>query len=116
MGVGRKDGMLWYKRMGGGSVEKREEREEKVGEEMGNGEWKEEGKGVGVKVGEEEEWKGRLEGRKEVGVVGMRDLVYKWEGGKMSVGRIEEGSVGVGELGEKKFGVGEEVDSLEWGK
>lgn len=112
--VATKHPMFSYRSIGRGTVQKADDTEDKLAEEIANAASKEERKALALKLAEHEEWTPTFEPANDLGVVPISDLVYNSERPNISVRTIQHGTVAVPEFAQKKFGLPEELDTFQW--
>lgn len=112
--VATKHPMFSYRSIGRGTVQKADDTEDKLAEEIANAQSKEERKALALKLAEHEEWTPSFEPANDLGVVPISDLVYNSERPNISVRTIQHGTVAVPEFAQKKFGLPEELDTFQW--
>ncbi|MCI2235025.1 hypothetical protein MKK42_23575 [Escherichia coli] len=112
--VATKHPMFSYKSIGRGTVQKTDDTEDKLAEQIANAQSKEERKALALKLAEHEEWNPTFEPTNDLGVVPISDLVYNSERPNISVRTIQHGTVAVPEFAQKKFGLPEELDTFQW--
>lgn len=112
--VATKHPMFSYKSIGRGTVQKADDTEDKLAEEIANAQSKEERKALALKLAEHEEWTPSFEPANDLGVVPISDLVYNSERPNISVRTVQHGTVAVPGFAQKKFGLPEELDTFQW--
>ncbi|EKE9231598.1 VWA domain-containing protein [Salmonella enterica] len=103
-----------YRSIGRGTVQKADDTEDKLAEEIANAASKEERKALALKLAEHEEWTPSFEPANDLGVIPISDLVYNSERPNISVRTIQHGTVAVPEFAQKKYGLPEELDTFQW--
>ena len=103
-----------YKSIGRGTVQKADDTEDKLAEEIANAASKEERKALALKLAEHEEWTPSFEPNNDLGYVDISNLVYNSERPNISIQTVQNGTVAVPEFAQKKFGLPEELDTFQW--
>lgn len=107
--------MFSYKSIGRGTVQKADDTEDKLAEEIANAESKEERKALALKLAEHEDWTPVFEPNRNQGnAVDISNLVFNSSRPNISIQTVQKGSVTIPKFAQDKFGLPEEVESFQW--
>ncbi|QOE31931.1 von Willebrand factor type A domain protein [Salmonella phage ISTP3] len=98
-----------YKSIGRGTVQKVDDTEDKLAEEIANTTSKEERKALALKLAEHEDWTPEFNPADDKGIVPISNLVYNSERPNISVQTVQHGTVVVPEFVQKKYELPEEL-------
>lgn len=102
-----------YQSIGRGTVQKADDTEDKLAEQIAEAATKEERKALALKLAEHEDWTPEFVPN-DAGVVPISDLVYNSERPNISVRTVQHGTVTVPEFVQKKHGLPEELATWQW--
>lgn len=103
-----------YKSIGRGTVQKADDTEDKLAEQIAEAKSKEERKALALKLAEHEDWTPEFTPEDDGGIVPISNLVYNSERPNISVQTVQHGSVVVPEFVQKKYGLPEELKTFRW--
>ncbi|ANM47260.1 hypothetical protein FDI76_gp135 [Serratia phage vB_Sru_IME250] len=102
-----------YKRIGRGTVQKADDTEDKLAEEIAAAQTKEERKALALKLAEHEDWTPEFEPVKGAGVP-ISNLVYNSARPNISLQTVQNGTVIIPEFVQKKYDLPESIDTWRW--
>ena len=100
-----------YKSIGRGTVQKADDTEDKLAEQIAEAKSKEERKALALKLAEHEEWTPEFTPADDLGIVPISNLVFNSERPNISAQTVQQGKVVVPEFVQKKYGLPEEIDT-----
>lgn len=103
-----------YRRIGRGTVQKADDTEDKLAEQIADAETKEERKALALKLAQHEDWTPEFEPNDDKGIVPISNLVYNSERPNISVQTVQNGSVVVPKFAQDKFALPEQLDTWKY--
>ncbi|WPJ72213.1 hypothetical protein DEEACLCL_00196 [Salmonella phage CRW-SP2] len=100
-----------YTSIGRGTVQKADDTEDKLAEEIANAKSKEERKALALKLASHEEWTPEFNPVDDLGIVPISNLVYNSERPNISVQTVQNGTVTIPEFVQEKYGLPQELDT-----
>lgn len=105
--------MFSYKRVSRGTVQKADDTEDQLAEEIANAKSKEERKALALKLAEHEDWTPEFIQDGEAAVP-ISNLVYNSERPNISVQTVQNGHVPIPEFVQKKYGLPDQIESMKY--